>query len=267
MDGCARQNPAYRLATERPRFGGAFLFGLARERHLPALAAPDAAGDAGERQGGVQLLELAQLRSVLRLGRERRRVGVGLGDVGGVRGDGDRALAEAGAARLGCRDDDLAGAAARRAHGQREGEAGLRDQLRDRGGGLGRNRHGERARVVGARVGRRARVHALALLGGADHVAGIGRDDVRAVAAGDLVDLAVAAVDHVAAAVAVVVERAVALDPVPAGATADGVGPGAADDNVRAVVAEDVVVASTALDDVVAGAAVDGVRRRRARDR
>lgn len=30
MDGCTRQNPAYRLATERPRFGGAFLV-----RHPP----------------------------------------------------------------------------------------------------------------------------------------------------------------------------------------------------------------------------------------
>src|SRR4051794_9199322 len=27
MDGCSRQNPAYRFAKEKPRFGGAFLVG------------------------------------------------------------------------------------------------------------------------------------------------------------------------------------------------------------------------------------------------
>ena len=40
MDGCTRQNPAYRLATEKPRFGGAFLLVMSSRRTVaPVLSA------------------------------------------------------------------------------------------------------------------------------------------------------------------------------------------------------------------------------------
>ena len=50
MDGCTRQDPAYRPATERPRFGGAFLFrdtrGVLRAVTIALLAATVAASPA-----------------------------------------------------------------------------------------------------------------------------------------------------------------------------------------------------------------------------
>ena len=40
MDGCSRQNPAYRPATEEPRSGGAFLWQLRERRQRVLVVTP-----------------------------------------------------------------------------------------------------------------------------------------------------------------------------------------------------------------------------------
>src|SRR5687768_3837918 len=75
MDGCTRQDPAYRPANERARFGGPFLLGrlAVRMGRVRRLRAALAAGRSGLEAPAALALERGAVQ-VAQAGREHRRV-------------------------------------------------------------------------------------------------------------------------------------------------------------------------------------------------